>query len=231
MIARLIRGGASLLTYFCVATLIAQVVLFAYLSVKWKLDRDKVVQILAVVQGVDLFEIKKAADGESEAVSAEQASYRQILEARSAKVHHIQLREQALRDGVSQLAFEQRKLSDEQRRFRTVKKAFQQELAGMQDTAVVAGTEDVRTKLEGIKPRQAKELLLKMLKNEDLDDVVTLMKAMPMVKAAKIMGEFKTPEETEQLYEILERIGAGFPDAKLAADTQKRLEEPGSVEP
>ena len=42
-------------------------------------------------------------------------------------------------------------------------------------------------------------------------------------KRAKIIGEFKTPDETDKLREVLRRIREGEPRAGLAEKTQKQL--------
>ena len=68
----------------------------------------------------------------------------------------------------------------------------------MQKGAAATGSEDVRRTLETIKPKQAKELLVLMLEQKEMDDVVVLMAGMPDGKRAKIIAEFKTPAEVEQ---------------------------------
>ena len=54
MIGRLLRGGAAMLVYTCVATVIAQAILAAYLAATWHLDRETTVQMLAIAYGIDL---------------------------------------------------------------------------------------------------------------------------------------------------------------------------------
>lgn len=225
MIAKLVRAGASLFGYFCVATILAQVILAVYLAVTWQVDRGKVVQILAVARGVDLFAIKEQVERDREPASSEQASYGQIIQARAEKVRHLELREQALRQGLGQLASEQRKLAEEIDRNKLLRESFQKELLDVQQGAVALGRENARLKLEALKPQQAKEQLVEMLKNDELDEVVALLADMPDTKSAKIMAEFKLPGETEQLYQILRRIREGFPDSKLPADTQNQLNQ------
>jgi hypothetical protein len=231
MIPRLLRGATSLAIFFCLATVVAQAFLFVYLTLVWKPDRNQAIQALAILQGVDLFAMKEKAEQEGSELSVEQVSYDQIRETRAIKVYHLELREQALQDALSQLAFEQRKLSEERKRYKQLRDEFDQQLLQIQEGAIVAGTDNVQTKLEGIKPKQAKDLLLQMLKNDKLDQVVELLANMPTVKCAKIMGEFKTAEESKQLYEILQRIRDGYPNFDLAATTQEKLQQPGPTAP
>lgn len=224
MITRLMRSGLSLLVYFCLATCIAQVILFVYLSFAWRPDRQKLIQVLAVLQDVDPFATDEA-ERQRDEVSSEQVSYEQILEARAAKLLHLQLREQALEKALGQLAFEQRRLTEDKKQYEQLRESFNNELLTMQEGATTKGRDVVMQKLSSIKAKQAKELLAEMLNNDEMDEVVVLLSAMPDVKAAKIIAEFKLPEEIEQMYEILRRIGKGFPDSKLAADTREKLAE------
>ncbi len=225
MISRLIRAGMSLFVYFCVATILAQIILLIYLTVTWQIDRSRVLQVLAIAQGVDIFAIKEQADSEKEQISIEQVSYDQVQQTRAVGVRHLELREQALKQGLKQLAAEQRKLVENMAQRKQLEQSFRTELADVQQGAVALGRENARLKLEALKPAQAKQQLGEMLKNDELDEVVALLAAMPDSKAGKIMAEFKLPGDTEQLYQILRRIREGFPDSKLVVDTQGALNQ------
>jgi hypothetical protein len=231
MIARLIRTGASLFGYVCVATILAQIILLAYLVLTCRLDHSKVVQILAIAQGVDIFAIREQAQRDREQVSPEQVSYQQIRDTRAVKVRHLELREQALRQGLTELAAEGRKLAEGMQRNQQLRESFQKELVDLKQGAIATGRENARLKLEALKPKQAKEQLMEMLKKDELDEVVALLAAMPDAKAGKIMAEFKLPGEDEQLYQILRRIREGFPESKLATNAQNRLNQTSQAGP
>jgi hypothetical protein len=231
MIARLLRTATALLGYFCVATILAEIILLAYLTVAWQLDRDKIVQILAVAQGVDVIAIGGQTQRERDQVSPEQVSYEQVRESRAVKVRHLELREQALQQALGQLAAERSKLAQALQQQQQLRQTFQKELLALQQGAVAAGRENARLKLESLKPKQAKEQLAEMLKKDELDEVVALLAAMPEAKASKIMAEFKLPEESTQLYQILRKIREGFPESTLAANTQNVLNQPNPPGP
>ena len=81
------------------------------------------------------------------------------------------------------------------------------------------------------KPKQAKEQLVQMLDNDELDIVVALLAALPDTKRSKIIAEFKTPNEAEQLGQILRRMREGYPDVALPEETLKQLELPQTGQP
>jgi len=224
--ARLLRSAASLLIYACVATVIAEALLVGYLATKWRLDRDRVVQILAIAYGIDLFAIKDETEKEQERISVEQVSYEQVLETRAVKTRNLELREQAVQDGLTQLRLAQTKVSDEYKRCKQLKESFEVALRTLHEGATATGTDEVRRILETIKPKQAKDLLVQMLDDKKLDQVVVLLAGMTDAKRAKIISEFKTAEDNEKIGEVLRRIREGVPTAEIADETRKQLQRP-----
>jgi hypothetical protein len=230
MIARVFQLLTTLIAAVSVATVIAAGILAAYYTRAWQLDREKLLVMLAVAQGADVGQILRGQAGGEEA-GGEQPSYEEILEARAAKTRNLELREQALRSALQHLQSEERKLADGRKQFQQLRESFQGELAAMEKGAAAAGREDARRTLESIKPKQAKELVAHMLENKELDEVVILLAAMPEAKRAKILAEFKTPAEIDQISEVLRRIRQGLPTMGIAEGTQRQLEPAQSPKP
>jgi hypothetical protein len=226
MIGRLLHSAGAALTYFCVATVLTQIILAVVIVSKWQLDRERVAQMLAIAYGVDLFAMREVAEKEREQPPAEQPSYDQVLEARAAKMRDLELREQTLQDDLAQLRMKQDKTADELKRTQQLKESFDAALRAQREGATATGTEEVRRILETIKPKQAKELLVQMLDDKRLDEVVVLLAAMPDARCAKIVGEFKTAEDRERIGEVLRRIREGVPTAEIADETLKKLAPP-----
>ena len=61
-----------------------------------------------------------------------------------------------------------------------------------------------------------------------MNDVVRMIKAMPLDKRKKIMGEFKTAQESEKLKEILREIRLSPVEMDLLRDSRKQLEGDGN---
>jgi hypothetical protein len=212
MIKRIMGGLGTLFVCFCVGTLISQAFLAAHLWSKWQLDRDKCAQLLTLAQGEDLVVVSRAALPQQEELAPEQPSLEEITEARLAEDLALQLREQALRQAQEQVRFQQRTLSDQLKRH---KHDENEKGTGMQTNVAM---------LQSMKPKQAKEQLVRMYDDGELDQVVMLMVDMADAKRKKICGEFRTDEENEKLGEILRRIREGFPLAMAAEESQKQLQ-------
>jgi flagellar motility protein MotE (MotC chaperone) len=226
MIARLLSLLTTLVASVSVATVIAAGILGTYYTRAWQLNREKLLVMLAVAQGAELESLVQGSRAGTEEASTEQPSYAQILEVRAAKTRNLELREQALRSGLQQLRSEERKLTEGRKQLQQLRESFQGELLAMEKGATAAGREDARRTLETIKPKQAKELVAHMLEGKEIDDVVLLLAGMPESKRAKIIAEFKTPAEIDEVGEVLRRIRQGLPAAGMADNTQRQLAPP-----
>jgi hypothetical protein len=78
-----------------------------------------------------------------------------------------------------------------------------------------------------MKPKQAKEQLLLKFKEDKIEVVVETMKNMEETKRAKVLTEFKTPEDQEILAKILEHIRS--PSVNIVTDTLRELNEPNQA--
>ncbi|MDZ7615636.1 MAG: hypothetical protein U1E05_01445 [Patescibacteria group bacterium] len=219
---RLAATLGSLLAYFAIGTLVAQACLAAMIVWKWDLNRDRMIQILALAQGVDLFAMREGALVREEKL-AEQVSFDEIRATRAMKFRNLELREQALASAVAQLQLQQQTFTEDRNRFNQVRDTFNNELTTMREGALAQGLDEVRRILETVKPQQAKLQLAEMLTNNEIDTVVRLLAGMPDQKRSKIIGEFKTPEDELKIAEVLKRILEGTPDAELADATQGQL--------
>jgi hypothetical protein len=99
-------------------------------------------------------------------------------------------------------------------------------LQSLREGAIAAGRNNVREIWENIRPKQAKDQIVEMLKEEKgIDEVVSILTQMPIDRRAKIVGEFKTEEEKEKMTEILRLIRDGLPDVKMIDDAAAKLQE------
>jgi hypothetical protein len=219
---KLVQGAAAALIYFCVGTVIAELIMLGYSVGAWHLSREKALRMLAVAQGIELPAAKSEAAATSDN-SQDQVAYDQVLESRAVKFRGLELREQELRSAVDQLRAEQVKLTAEANDFRLAKEAFQKDLVAMQKQSTADGWEQTRATLAAAKPKQAKQLLWEMLDRNEIEIVVGLLGPMNEAKRAKIVAEFKTPDEIRKLNEILALLRRAEPLATTIDKTQRQV--------
>jgi hypothetical protein len=221
MIGRLLRMGMILMICLCVGTCLSEVLLLGWAFAKGKLTRQKLIQMLAVYHGIETKPAPKPA-GPTPPLQ-EYVSLEQIAQQRAMHLRHIELREQMLKTLQEQIQSHQQLLAEEKRRYETQRAEFETKLAALRQQAESEGTSQTAAILQRLKPAQAKEQILRMLQENQTDQVVSLLSEMQESKRAKILNEFKTPEETAKLAEVLRRLRQGAPVAGLAEQTQKQL--------
>ena len=224
MFARLLRIAFGLLLHFSLATLIAETIVLGYLVSLWQIDGERFTQLLAVAQGLELPGSQPPPPRERESPSTEQVSYDQVLETRAMKDKNLQLRELALANALAQLKTDRQKVAEDEKRYQQQLSQSTAKLEALSKGAKATGRELAGRILEKAKPKQAKELLLQMLENKEIEDVVILLNAMTDSNRAKILGEFKTADEVKKIDEVLRLIRQGVPEAPIAEQAKGQLQ-------
>jgi hypothetical protein len=219
---RLLRGTFAMILYFCLATLIAQAIVVGYLVSKWKLDGSKAARMIAAAQGRDRPAAVTPAAAPP-AAPAEQSSFDQVLEARAVRDKNLQLRELALNDAIAQLRTDKLRFEGDRNQLDTDRTTFEKRLDKIASGAKSAGREELVQILQGVKPKQAKEFLSQMLDKKETEEVVMLLSMLSDTKCAKILGEFKTADETKKIEEVLQMIRDGVPEAPAAKQAKDQL--------
>ncbi len=220
MIGKLLRGLSALLVYICVGTIIAQLIGLGVLWSRGALAPDRIMQVLAVVQGVDLATMRQEAVEAQITDNPAQPSFEDVVERRALALRDIEMRQIAVETEMANLTRLERRIGAAGDQLAMAEQDFQQRLDDLYDEALARGAEEARLILENIKPKQAKEQLIQMYEENEIDEVVRLFSAMPIAKRGKIAREFKQPDEITTLADILERMREGAPDADLVDETQ-----------
>jgi hypothetical protein len=220
---KLINAISALVVYLCIGQTLVMLMIVALLIAKGGLTHEKFRQIAAVVQGVDLLALREKIEEDRLKADTPQPSTADLADARARASRDLEIREQELVNIRNRLAKSQSDQAEEADRFRRLHDDFEARLRTLREGAVAANMENARLMLENMKPRQAKEQIQKMLAERELKQAVTLLSAMPIEKRSKIITEFKTEEESEQLAEMLRLIRAGEPEVTLVDEAQKNL--------
>lgn len=222
-------GGA--VVAFCVATVISLGVLSGMLWMKGALSGDRYLAILAAVYGIPQDGSQKKAEGEKEK-NPEQPSLQAVVERRALASLDLDLRESALDKSLQDLRNLESQIKTERQRLDLWKQSFDNRIASLETGRTDQAIVELQQAIEAMQPKQAKDQLLQILNtppksadDQPLHDVVNLLKNMPLDKRKKIFAEFKLPEETEKLSEILREIRLGTPESELLRDTRKQLQQ------
>lgn len=218
----------TLFVALCVGTVISLAVLVGMLWWKGALTDDRWLGMLAALQGIK--PAKTAAAAEDPAAD-EQPSLVQLMEKRLGASLDLELRETAIDKSLGDLRLLESQIKTENERLDKWKQSFDIRLAKLESQTTDEALLQLQRMLEVMSPRQAKDQILRMLKetsNTDDDpmrDVVTILKTMPSDKQKKILAEFKLEPEEEKLAEVLRQVRLGSPDADLIRNTRQELQQ------
>jgi uncharacterized coiled-coil protein SlyX len=199
---------------FCIGTVITQMILGGYMIGSGRVDTDTLTKIVALVNGIDISG-KRLQQIMRQSEDREQPDFEEILEARKLDGLDLEVRlqsQQAFRDELSTMLAE---LKNKTERFESRYVAFNGELQEIREGVQEKGLQDVQRTIQSLDAVQAKDQLLIMYDDERIDDVVTIIQAMPTEKRKDILAEFTGAKEPEKLAEILRRIADGQPTKSL----------------
>lgn len=214
--------------YACMASVLAAGLGVFYASTRGWLSEEKIMRMVAVARGL---ETTPRSERKQAPRLSQQPSLDDIARARALRARDLELRELALETGVADLKYEQAKLADEKDRYEVIKTAFEAKLRELRDGALAANLEQVRLILENIPPKQAKDQLQKMLADGEIDQAAALLSAMPIAKRAKILKEFKSDPDSQDLANLLKRLREGGPEVPIIDDTFGQLKQPQTLSP
>lgn len=210
--------------WFCVATVLAEMAILAMGFWKGNLTQDHVTQTIALLNGIDISgqRLQKAmAQGKEVPVPSRE----EVVNARAAKIKELDDRSMALQRERSQLDELRKTLETEKKLFDDRRLAFESKLndlsKGLQDTSLG----EVQRTLEALPPDQSKDQLLRMWKNGQNKDVVSILKGMPIDKRKKVMGEFEGEEQRLVLNEMLSMFLDGEPTASLIEEGRQATDQ------
>jgi hypothetical protein len=121
-------------------------------------------------------------------------------------------RRREVEDLAAQVARQQEKLAEDRAALEAERRGLNDREAAARDAAGDKGFQDSLKMYSAMPARQVKGVFVSMPD----DTVVRYLRALPPRTATKIVKEFKSPEETERIRKIMERMQQGEPATRPA---------------
>jgi len=220
------------LLYFCVATVLAQAVVLAMLWWKGAFSDDRMTAMFAALHGIhpETASADAAAKAREDS-NREQPSLEEISKKRLLASLDLSLRETTLDKSLIDLRTLEQQVATDFERLKLLKEGMDKKIEDVKLAVMDEALQELQQTLMAISPKQAKEQILKMLQTTTdgsdakvMNDVVRMLKAMPLEKRKKILGEFKTAPESEKLAKILEALRTAPLEMDLLRDSRNQLE-------
>lgn len=105
-----------------------------------------------------------------------------------------------------QLDTQMRRIEERIAELKKKEQAFEEAIAAQFEAMEDGDFKEAVAMLEGLPPKQAKQVLQQMLAQGSMPQVVDYLSAMQQRKAAAVLTEFKLPNEVAQAAELIERL-------------------------
>jgi hypothetical protein len=191
-----------LIGYFATATVITMALGVAYL---WKSDQltdEKLFRITAILQGVDLQQIAEAEKGAEGETPTEEPSVDDIAGQQQVIDRNYEVKLLSLQRGRQEFDERLQQLKVQSERFDRQARDWEAKLKQQGELTTQENLTKVVSDLEQVKPVTAKDLLMRWIQEERMQDVILLLGRMSETKKAKILKSFTTPDELDKLHEI-----------------------------
>jgi len=218
-----LSGSGTAALYLGTSTLLAVLLLVAYLIYAWDIDQQRWYRAMAVLQGIELDEIHQA-----EQRRAAEITYQMVLAERAERLRDNEFQQ------IRQMAFSQPPpqeapqaeppyIPNEAERISAFEERLRRERARVQTEGLAEQTQII----ERMNPDQAKEVIRKLWQ-EAPQRVLQILMGMEERNRQKILYAMResNDEELKDLCEILQRIGDGEPEASILKEAEKEPETP-----
>ncbi len=216
---------SATIVYFCVATVIAQAVGLAMLWYKGYFTEERAYAVLAAAHGVDMLALRDRLEAEKKIDQEEGPSYESAIDTHLRKSLDLDVREMAVQKGLENLVGFDTQVRVKYDRFADIKLKYETRLMEIANEAKDAALQNLQTTIEAMSPEQAKDQLVRMLRDGAVNDVVKLMLDLPTDRQKKILAQFANDAEAQQLYEILKRIRLGEPTVSTIDQARAELQQ------
>lgn len=200
----------GLIAYVCVATVITLALVIGYMLHTDQLNGDKMFRIVALVQDVDIQQLSatpKKKPGEE--VPPEEPSLNEVANRQQVQDRNFEVKLLALKRGKQDYDVSLHDLNEKIDRYDRMVRDIQSRLTQQQELNTQQNVAKVVSQLEQVKPDVAKDLLIKFITEERMDDAILLMGKMSESKLKNILKTFQTPQELTTLHDIHRRIISG----------------------
>jgi hypothetical protein len=229
--AGLIRILFPLIGFFCTATVVTGMACYGYLRHTQIIDDDKMFRIVALLNDVDLEKIADQQTVKEADVPPEEKSYTQGQDQLQVAAIQLQSKRDDLNKQLAEFEAKFRQLNTENDRSQAFKNEVMLYLEKVKQEAEDDGLLAVRNQLQNLSPKkQAKPLLIRMIKEEQTKKVILLLNGMSAKKRSDILKTFDTPEDLEILSEIQQQMLDGDPIKPFVEEQLQKLKSNESLD-
>lgn len=217
---------------FCVGTVITELILLATIVATGGTEKVDPNVLASILWGIDQVELAKMEVERLGEQSFDDVGLDAVAQDDEVEILNLDMRDRSLQNAVDDLNFYGENLDIERERYESMRLDFEDQLARIEGAVNNTSLIQLRDTIANLDPAQAKDQIMTFLQRSDdsgdqeiANDVVVMIKTMPIDKRKKIFSEFQTDAEKQRLGFIIHEIRVGHPEIPLIQKVRKRLSE------
>jgi hypothetical protein len=214
----------ALIAYVSVATMITLTLGLGYLWHSDRLSDEKLFRLVALMQDVDVEQIGQSQEKTGDEVPPEEPSLEDVIHHQELRDRNFEVKLLALQRGKQEYDDRLQQLKVQTDRYDRLAQEWQSRLKKEEELATQENLAKVVSQLEQLQPPVAKDLLIRWIDEDRMNEAILLMSKMSENKLSRILKAFETKEELDHLHEIHQRIiggGAGTEQLQHALNDMK----------
>ncbi|MGL6227140.1 MAG: hypothetical protein ACRC10_11025 [Thermoguttaceae bacterium] len=226
MFERLLKIAGIGALYLGASLFFSQLILLGYLTFAWKINSEKLNQMIAIAQGFDLFQNNEYLRRQVED-RIQQMSYQEVLQIRAErglKEDYDRLKVNQMEDTILAQARQQEVRKKE---IEAVAQNLETRISDLQDKSKSKGFTDVLAMIESLQPSLAKEQILEMIKNKEEEQVIRLLEAMEETPRKKLLNTMTSETEVTDLANLFQKMLNGGSQSQAVQDARDQLQKMG----
>lgn len=194
---KLFAALISALCYFAFASFVTQAIILFVLFSKGGFTPEKRLKIAALFQDVDLEKVEEDFKSNQKDDPGRQSVTSLPL---------FDARESASAFGTTLMLLRQTRISNELQYYDQMTGAFAARLATLETDAEKSALDEFRLTIENMDTASAKDQLMTVLEDKAYDDAIKIVLSLAPDKQKKIVAEFRSQKELEQLEILMAKI-------------------------
>jgi GTP1/Obg family GTP-binding protein len=223
MLSRVVQVLFVLIGYLCTATVIAALLGVGYLWRSDRLNDEKMFRLVALMHDIDLHQLSEAERRTDEEVPQAELSLEDLVRRQQVLDRNFEVKMLALQRGRQEYDHRLQQLKAQTERYDRLAQEWQERLRQEEDLAQQENLARIVRDLERVREATAKDLLMRWIEEDRLDEVIELMSRMSESKLAKILKKFETDQELDKLHELHLRVISGEPDKSRLSEALGEL--------
>jgi hypothetical protein len=218
------RPLLTIIGYLCTGTVLALCLGIGYLWYADMLNDDKMFRIVALVHDVDVDKIAAETEIDDSKVPSEEPSLDEVERYREVMLRNYEVKHESLARGKQEFEHLLTQLRESTQRFDELARDLGDQLKQQGELTTKENVSKVVRDLELMPADRSQEMLMRYMNEpEGYNDVIMLMGKMSSSKLKKVLDEFTTQEELDQLHKVHSLMLDGHPQKPIIDKAMQML--------